>query len=76
MHHNIQPESPSCPQCRQAGFEVMDPLIAVFYPECHIIYPVSNGIPFLFRKASLSAGNCPAGTGKGAKYPDRNRIAL
>ena len=64
MHHNILPESPSCPQCRQAGLEVMDPLTAVFCPDTASVY---DGIPFLFREAALSAGNCPSGIGKGAQ---------
>ena len=58
MHHDIQLEMPSCPLCRQARLEVMDPLAAVFCPRCHVIYPVHDGIPFLFREAALPAGNC------------------
>lgn len=64
MHHDIQLEMPSCPLCRQARLEVMDPLTAVFCPRCRIIYPVYDGIPFLFREAALPAGLCRADAGE------------
>ena len=64
MHHDIQLEMPSCPQCRKARLEVADPLAAVICPQCRIVYPVHDGIPFLFREAAFAAGVCTADTGK------------
>lgn len=50
MHHNIRPESPSCPQCRQAGLEVMDPLTAVFCPDAASSIPYMTGSRFFSGK--------------------------